>query len=146
MKTLKEILDLIFVTQSKFFPGIHVFFIPGSWYATGLFKSLLKAVKVTGRWYEFWCRLIPALLGVIYMVTVANNRNADGILEYKLVMTNIVLGFLLGSASAFFYFLFKPFIKFLHKKTLGKLFNKEEFNKEEFNKEEFNKEEFNKEE
>ena len=125
MDYIKQLLDLIFETQNKFFPGVHIFFIPGSWYVTGLCKSLLKALKVGNRWYDFWCKFIPVLLGVVYMLIIANNRSADGILEYKLVMTNIVLGFLLGASSAFFFGAFKPFIKSVHKKILGKLLNEE---------------------
>jgi len=124
METFKEILDLILETQNKFFPGVHIFFIPGSWYATGMFKSFLKALKVSDRWYDFWCRFIPVLLGVVYMLTIANNRDGQNILRYKLVMTNIVLGFLLGASSAFFYSLFKPVIKIVHQKTFGRLVNK----------------------
>jgi len=119
--SLKSILDLIAETQSKFFPGVHIFFIPGSWYVTGMAKSFLKAIKVSDRWYDFWCKFTPILLGIIYMLTIANNRDPQNVLRYKLVMTNIVLGFLLGASSAFFYSILKPFIKFIHSKTFGKL-------------------------
>lgn len=117
MEFIKQIIDLLLETQNKFFPGVHIFFIPGSWYIVGLVKSFLKALKVSDRWYDFWCRFVPIIIGLVYMLTVANNR-IDGHLAYKLVITNIVLGVLLGASSAFFYSLFKPIIKKIHGKTL----------------------------
>lgn len=118
MELFKDIIELIIETQNKFFPGVHIFFIPGNWYLTDMIKSLLKALKTSDRWYEFWCRFTPVLLGVIYMLTVANNR-IDGELSYKLVMTNIVLGILIGGASAFFYKLFKPAFKLVNSRIGG---------------------------
>ncbi|MEM5810622.1 MAG: hypothetical protein QXP66_01830 [Candidatus Aenigmatarchaeota archaeon] len=110
---LKNILDLILETQNRFFPGVHIFFIPGNWYLTDLIKYLLKALRISDRWYEFWCRFTPVIFGVIYMLTVANNR-INGNLAYKLIITNVVFGILIGGASAFFYKLFKPVFKLIN--------------------------------
>ncbi len=117
MEFLKQIIDLIIETQNRFFPGIHVFFIPANWYIVELAKSLLRALRITDRWYDFWCRFIPCLVGAIYMPIIANNKIGEN-LSYKLMLTNIVLGFLLGAASAFFYKLFKPWIKAINKKAI----------------------------
>lgn len=110
MDVVHYTVDLLLASQQSLFPGIHAFFIPGCWYLVGVAKSLLRALKISNRWYDFWCRFAPVLFGVIYMLAISTN-SVNGKVNLSLVVTNIVLGAFVGSAASMLYKLFKPIIK-----------------------------------